>query len=191
MDAANNPCTTLIHICNMKRGKYTYEKRTSMWQQKKHIGSFFMPESTFTPRAVLNQMIASSTGDFVPATCVRALCVVTGLARQAWTGVGNTLVEIWREHYIKTATFLSEECFDLVTLTKLTVTVAHSVLNVTDRATLLRVAAERACSVVAHKVWSTVMGAQSTLVYVWNKQRGDNDRSNTEILNSRTISWYE
>lgn len=48
----------------------------------------------FTTCAILSKMIASSTGDCVPATGVRAHCVDTSLAREAWSGMGHTLVYI-------------------------------------------------------------------------------------------------
>lgn len=50
--------------------------------------------STFTTRAVLIQMIASATGDCVPATRVGAQCVDARLARQAWIGMGHALIYI-------------------------------------------------------------------------------------------------
>lgn len=56
--------------------------------------SFIVTVPTFTARAVLSEMIASSTGDRVPATGVGAHCVDAGVARQAWTAMGHTLVYI-------------------------------------------------------------------------------------------------
>lgn len=50
--------------------------------------------------------------------------------------------------------------------TKLTDTAADGVLNETACALVLRVAAERAGCVGAEKVWSTVVGPQSTLIYI-------------------------
>lgn len=85
-------------------------------------------------------MIASSTGDCVPATGVGAHCVDARLARQAWTGAGHTLI------YIDTA--------------------AGGILDETLCAPLLWMAAKRAGCVGASKVWSTIMGPQSTLIYV-------------------------
>ena len=55
---------------------------------------------------------------------------------------------------------------------KLTNTAADGVLNVTVWAPLLWVAAKRADCVGAKEVWSTVMGPQRTLIYVWNRKRG-------------------
>lgn len=85
-------------------------------------------------------MIASSTGDCVSATSVGAHCVDTSLARRAWTGKGHTLI------YINTA--------------------ADCILNETASARVLWVAAERACSIGANEVSSTVMSPQCTLIYV-------------------------
>lgn len=61
--------------------------------------------------------------------------------------------------------------------TKLTDTAADGVLNETVCALVLRVAAERAGCVGAEKVWSTVVGPQSTLIYIYNRQGGKNDQS--------------
>lgn len=59
-------------------------------------------------------MVASSTGDCVPATSVRAVCVDTSLARQAWSGMGQTLIYIWWDNVLsKPAHFLYVECFNL------------------------------------------------------------------------------
>ncbi len=115
-------------------------------------------------------MIASSTGDRVPATSVGAHCVDARLARQAGTGVGHALVYVWWEN--TSAHLLPVECFLPASDVKLTDAAADGVLNVTVWAHLLWVAAERAYCVGARKVRSTVMGPQSTLINVWNRQGG-------------------
>lgn len=94
----------------------------------------------FTACAVLRLMIAPPTGHYVPTTSVGALCVDAGLSRQAWRGMGQTLI------YIDTA--------------------ADSILNETVSTSLLGPAAKRAGSVDAEKASPTVVSPQSTLIYV-------------------------
>ena len=60
---------------------------------------------------------------------------------------------------------------------KLTDTAAGGILDETLRAPLLWVAAEGASCVGAKKVWSTVVGSQGTLIYVWSRQGGTDDQS--------------
>lgn len=94
----------------------------------------------FTTCAILCEVISSSTCDCIPATSVGAPCVHTGLTRRAWTGVDHTLIYV--------------------------IAVANGILNVSRCTFLFWVAAERACCVCAHKAWSTVMSAQTTLINI-------------------------
>ena len=68
------------------------EKETQFWIEKEY--QFILTTPTFATCAVLSEMIASSTGDCVPATGVGAYCVDTRLPKRAWSCIGHALIYI-------------------------------------------------------------------------------------------------
>lgn len=134
-------------------------------------------------RAVLAEMIAPPTGDCVLVAGEGALCVHADLTRQAWAGMGHTLVYIYYKkcglvlnaHPKYELPFACHQCSKVKVhvhmVSELTGAAASSILDITRWARGRCGALEGARCVDAELVNPTIMGSQNAFINVCNRQR--------------------